>query len=157
VFEHRRCSPETLREPYRFRPVHQPHPSGRSAEPPLVGIVAGRKSPVSRAEVGECPADRRSAAPSPEAPGCAASCGRPSCPLLYPQTTSTWWLIPRGCKNVFEYQLYSGERVEERPLAHRGSAQGAGSHRRHSFQAFLPPSARIALRAKEKRSRADRS
>jgi hypothetical protein len=157
VFEHRRCSPETLREPYRFRPVHQPHPSGRSAEPPLVGIVAGRKSPVTRAEVGECPADRRSAAPVPLGPGCAASCGRPPVLSSTRKRTSTWWLIPRGCKNVFEYQLYSGERVEERTLAHRGSAQGAGSHRRHSFQTFLPPSARTALRAEEKRSRADRS
>ena len=50
-----------------------------------------------------------------------------SCPLLYPQTHLNWWLIPRGCKNVFEYQLYSGERVEERPLAHRGSAQAQGA------------------------------
>jgi hypothetical protein len=57
-----------------------------------------------------------------------------SCPLLYPQTHLNWWLIPRGCKNVFEYQLYSGERVEERPLAHRGSAP----RRREPPAAFLP-------------------
>jgi hypothetical protein len=157
VLDHTSSSPE---DPAGGVPVQAgmtTAPFGSVSGAACSGIVAGRKSPVTRAKMGECPTDRRSAAPVPLGPGCAASCGRPPVLSSTRKRTSTWWLIPRGCKNVFEYQLYSGERVEERPLAHRGSAQRRGSRRRHSFQTFLPSSARTALRAKEERVRAEES
>lgn len=91
-----------------------------------------------RRKVGECPADTRSAAPSPEAPGCAASCGRPR--VLSSAPHAAWvgsWLS--GVKKVRRWQRDIGGAGQRRDHSPTGGAlkarePGGGIPSRPSFR-----------------------